>query len=143
MLEALIRNKFLCLFQYAIAQEDHEDKGKNFHVLIIPPNKTCMRSEKVLYLLFYGKTDHGHYHKAHSVEHFVNHVCKQGDYITNIIVPLQGTMPNIIEGRFLSKKQKIVQRAKKEGIPRALVAYALKKSKQAFPNTPILTILTS
>ena len=49
-------------------------------------------------------------------------------------------MPNIIEGRFLSKKQKIVQRAKKEGIPRALVAYALKKTKQAFSSTPIVTI---
>jgi hypothetical protein len=93
--------------------------------------------------LFYGETDHGHYHKAHSVEHFVNHVCKQGDYITNIIAHLQGTMPNIIEGRFLSKKQKIVPRAKKEGIPRALVADALKKTKQAFPSTPILIILTS
>ena len=99
------------------------------------PTKFNIRDQKVLYIIFDGKSYQRHYLRAQSITNLIEYICKDGNYITNIA--------QIFQGKFLTEKEQLVQKAKKEGIPQALVDYAKNNPNKAFPGNSIVTNYTS
>lgn len=130
VLTALKKNHSLPFFDYIIAKEYHQDGGIHFHALLLFNKKVNITCPQTLDIQYQDHKYHGNYQAARSLERVVDYICKHGDYITSL--------PNIVDGQFVSMKEMLVRDVQQLGTLQALIKHAEGQTNKALANLSLL-----
>lgn len=125
VLDALKNKKSFC-FKHVISKEYHQDGGTHFHVLLEATKKFNITEVDFLDIKYQDKSYHGNYQAVRSFTNIVEYVCKAGDYVTDFT--------NIQQGKLLSLKELLIQKALEEGVSKALLEHCKHLPEKALAN---------
>lgn len=125
VLKILQSKNFFC-FKYLISKEYHLDGGTHFHVLLEATNKFDIKDAAFLDIKYQENSYHGNYQPVRSFPNVVRYICKAGDYITDLT--------NIREGKVLTAKEILIERALEIGVSKALIEHCKQLPNKALPN---------
>jgi len=93
---------------YIIALEDHKDKTKHMHVLLMLNKRCDIKRQNYLDLNLNENVYHGNYQSVRNIEKVIKYVTKDNNYISNMdlqdgkVLPLREKLLHLLELKGLS-----------------------------------------
>lgn len=107
-----LKKKIKNIREYAISQEFHKDGGIHTHCFFELNVKIDISGADCFDLIFNGKSYHGNYQIGKRKQALLEYIVKDGDYITNMLLPVK-------DGKLLKPEEHLFYICQEEGLNKA------------------------